>query len=250
MTALASVLLAVSASAAPPARAATPATPAQQALLERADVGAAAPASFRARMWLKVPDRPDGGRIEVWRSGETRTLVRFLDPGEEGKYLLYQGETVYFLSPGAKKPAKLPPQFRLRGSATLEDLLGRRYSRDFTVAAVEETVEGEGPAVAFHLEPRRPRSPYSRVLYVVRPDTGRPVRAEFRVRSGKLAVVLGFLEWTPGARLRPRRLAVRDELRGGARTEVEMVEFEERAVPDALFDRDDASARRRLERGE
>lgn len=218
----------------------------QADLLRRADVGTTAPPRFRALLRLSVSARPGGGHIEVWRSVGARTLVRFLDPSERGKYLLYRDREVWFLAPGSRNPVRLPPSFRLRGSATLDDVLGRHYSRDFATRSAEEKEAGGHAVVEFHLEPLTPGSPYASVLYVVRRASALPERAEFRLRSGRLATVLEFAEWSPGARLRPRRLILRDALRGGAVTEVEVRGFEERDVPDGLFDLKDGSERRRL----
>jgi len=218
------------------------------ALLRRADVGAATPESFRAELTLRVSGRAAAARIEVWRSGEARTLVRFLEPRDKGKYLLYGEGEVWFLSPSAK-PVKLPRAYRLRGSVTLDDILGRRYSRDYSVASAEAREDGGHTVIAYDLRAISEKNQYARVLYVVRPDTGRPIRAEFHLRSGRRASVLEFVEWASqqGRKLRPRRLALRDELRGGELTEVEVEELEERDVPDGLFDRQDGAARKRLE---
>jgi hypothetical protein len=77
-------------------------------LLRRSDVGAFAPASFRARLVLNSPSRGERHQIEVWRSGDGRTLIRFLDPRERGKYLLRLQGDLWLLTPGAKKPV-IPP---------------------------------------------------------------------------------------------------------------------------------------------
>jgi hypothetical protein len=57
------------------------------------------------------------------------------------------------------------------------------------------------------------------------------------------------MEWSEKGRPYARRVVVRDLLRKGAQTEVDVVELEPRAVPDELFDLRDGSARRALETG-
>ena len=57
-------------------------------LLRRSDIGAFAPSSFRARLALKSPASGAAHEVEVWRSGDAKTLIRFLDAKERGKYLL------------------------------------------------------------------------------------------------------------------------------------------------------------------
>lgn len=216
-------------------------------LLLRSDTAAHAPASFRARLRLSVPERSDPAEIEVWRSGESKTLVRFLDPKERGKYLLYRDGVLYFFAPGARKPVKLPSSYRLRGSASLDDILGLHYSRDFSITGLATEAAGETALVAFELAARNRSAAYSRVLYVVNPRTARPVRAEYRLKSGRSATTVDFAEWEPGPVPRVRKLVLRDMLRGGSPTVVEMLELTERPVPAGLFDLRDASERRKLE---
>ena len=84
-------------------------------LLRRSDVGALAPDSFRARLALKSESPAARHEIEIWRSGEGKTLIRFLDSKERGKYLLRLQDQLWLLAPGARKPIHqrkvlLPPR--------------------------------------------------------------------------------------------------------------------------------------------
>jgi outer membrane lipoprotein-sorting protein len=212
-------------------------------LLRRTDVGALAPESFRSRMRLTAGDKAPL-EVEVWRKGESRTLVRLLGPQERGKYLLRLGSALWFLSPGAKKPVRLNPSYRLRGSATLDDVLGLQYARDYRVSTASDE---EGGLVALDLVAREPTAIYPAVRYVVSRTTLRPVRAEYRLPSGKVATIVEFAQWSDGRRPYASRLLIRDALHGGATTAVDVLEVEERPVPDGLFDLADPAARRRLE---
>jgi hypothetical protein len=212
-----------------------------EGLLKASDVGSFSPRSFRARMRL---GDAKGIEIEVWRSGPARTLVRFLDPKERGKYLLRRDNDLWFLAPGAKKPVRLKPSYRLRGNATLDDILGLQHAADYAIAGVEEGSDG---LVTFDLVARARSAPYARVRYVVLRPVARPVRAEYRLPSGKTASEVEFVDWSPGRRAWATRLTVRDRLRGGPPTEVRVLELEERPVPEGLFSLDDPSERRRLE---
>jgi len=225
-----------------PVRGADPALSPEE-LLRRTDLGALAPESFRSRMRLTAGDKPPL-EVEVWRKGEARTLVRLLGPKERGKYLLRLGPVLWFLAPGAKKPVRLNPSYRLRGNATIDDVLGLQYARDYKV---ESATELEGGLVALDLTARGAGAIYPAVRYVIRPSTLRPVRAEYRVPSGKVATIVEFAQWSAGGRPYASRLLVRDALHGGATTAVDVLEVEPRAVPDALFDLADPSARQRLE---
>src|SRR5437899_791597 len=175
-------------------------------LLRRSDISTLAPGSFRARLILKGADR-DALNIEVWRAPDDRTLVRFLDAKERGKYLLKRDGVLWFLSPHARKPVKLNQAYKLGGGASLDDVLGTRYSSEYRIVGVTET---DG-LVALDLERVGQGARYPRVRYVVRRETHRPIRVEFRSSSGKATSSVEFLEWE-GERLRPRRLQVADLL--------------------------------------
>ncbi len=216
-----------------------------QDLLRRSDVAEHEPRSFRSRLLLQGPGREAAVEIEVWRERPARTLVRFLGRKHRGKYLLYLQEGVFFLAPGAREPVKLPRSFRLHGSATLDHVLGLRYSRDYTIARAEPSPDGA--QVVFELVARDAKAQYPRARFVVERRTARPTRAELRLKGGKLATSVEFAAWSPGATLRPQRLVLRDHLRGGKETRVELLELEERSVPEGLFSSSDGAARRRLE---
>ena len=217
-------------------------------LLRRSDVASRAPESFRARLRITaLRDPPDSTEVEVWRSGESKSLVRFLGPKERRKYLLRVDGVSWFLAPGAKKPVKVSPAHRLRGSASLDDILGIRYGRDYVIEGATETEEADGSLVVFDLAAKSPHAPYPRVRYVVRRATHRPVRAEYLLKSGKISSMVEFLEWEEGSRPVVHRLVLSDRLQSGLRTEVTLLEMEERKVPDGLFDLRDPTQRRKLE---
>ena len=217
-------------------------------LLKQSDVASHSPESFRARLRITpLNDPPEPMEVEVWRSGESKSLVRFLGPKERGKYLLRLDGVGWFLAPGAKKPVKVGAAHRLRGSASLDDLLGIRYGRDYVIESATETEGTDGSLVVFDLAAKAPHAPYPRVRYVVRRATHRPVRAEYLLRSGKVSSMVEFLEWEEGSRPVVHRLVLSDRLRSGLRTEVTLLELEERRIPDGLFDLKDATERKKLE---
>jgi hypothetical protein len=217
-------------------------------ILKKSDVAALAPASFRARFRIAAVDGQAGPMdVEVWRSGESKSLVRFLGPKENGKYILRLEDGVWFLAPGARKPVKMSPAHRLRGGASLDDILGIHYGRDYVIEGAAETVEAAGPLVVLDLVARRPNAPYPRVRYFVRRSTDRPVRAEYLLKSGKTSSVAEFLDWEEGSRPVVRKLVLTDRLGSGLRTDVTLLEMEARTAPEGLFDLRDPTERKKLE---
>jgi hypothetical protein len=217
-------------------------------LLRRGDIGAFAPESFRATLSLTAQPSNERHEIEVWRSGGAKTLVRMLDPKERGKFLLRLGDEMWFISPSAKKPLKLNSSYRLYGGATLDEVLGVRLSDAYGIESTERLTSPAGDEqVVFTLQAKRPQQLFQQVRYVLRETTARPVSATYRTRSGKDATIVDFLQWSEGSLVYAKKLVVRDLLRKGAATEIEVLTVDARAVPDGLFLLDDGAARRELE---
>ena len=222
-------------------------TQSPEELLRRSDVGGFPPSSFRARLVLKSLPQNVSHEIEVWRSGESKTLIRLLDPKERGKYLLRREGQLWLLSPSAKKPVRVSPSYRLYGGATLDEVLGLRLSRDYQIESVSREKDAGGTLVVFELRAGSEGMLFPRVHYVVREATERPVSATYRLRSGREATSVEFLQWNDSGLVHARRVVVKDLLRKGALTEVEILELQERTIPDGLFALEDSAARRALE---
>jgi len=236
------------------------------ALLRRSDVGGFVPVACRIRLSMqqegvagstdrKAPamsevELPGVSAVELWRSGANRTLVRFLDPKERGKYLLRLGADLWFIAPGAKNPVKLSPTHRVYGAATIDVLLGMHLADNYRIAGTSSGSTPAGAVVVFDLQAKAEQQQFASVRYTVQTSTERPVSALYRLHSGRDATLIEFFEWAGGARgpSHAKRILVRDLLRKGAVTRIETVEFEERAVPDGLFDLKDPSARKALEK--
>jgi hypothetical protein len=216
-------------------------------LLRRSDVGAFAPSSFRAHLTLTNPAQHEPHEIEVWRSGEGRTLIRLLDPKERGKYLLRLDGEVWFIAPGAKKPIHLSPSYRLYGGATLDEVLGLRLARAYRVDSLSREHDADGALAVLELRATSDGALFPQVRYVVREATERPVSATYRLRSGREATSVAFFNWNDRGPLYARKVIVKDLLRKGTITEVDIRDLQERAIPDGLFSLDDPSARRALE---
>ena len=135
------------------------------------------------------------------RSGATATfaLVRFLDPKQKGKSFLQRPEGTWLLARGAR-PVRLGTASRLAAGVSLQELVGLSYSRDFTLEGVTRQGAGASAVVTFALRAKRADLPYPRVSYVVRADTRRPLRIEYRLANGHLARLVELREWRSGPR--------------------------------------------------
>jgi hypothetical protein len=217
---------------------AVPPTPADERQFAASDPFARAPSSFRAEVAMTAGERTL--RLEVYRRGGDRALVRFLDPVERGKFLLRTGRQVWFLAPGSRRPLRVGPGHRLAG-ASLDELVGLRLSTSYAIASVEHS---EG-LVTFVLEARDADIAFARARHVVRRDLGLPLRTELQAADGRVLRVLEYSAWRNEAELVPERVVVNDLVRHGPAVEVRFLSVEAEELPDGLFDPNDPSERDR-----
>jgi len=227
---------------APPAPAATAE---EMRLLAASDLFAAAPTSFRARIEVGALTGGERTALEVWRSGRERMLVRLLAAGEQGKLFLERGKELWFFSPGTKQPVRLGPSYRLVSGLAFDELLGLDLMRTYEVTSVIRA----GDVVTFALRARAggalaPSYPAAR--WVVDARRGLPLRADLLLGDGRVARVLEIASFRDPAQRIPRRLIVKDLLRGAPPLAIEIVELEPRTIPEALFDPADGRERLRL----
>ena len=216
-----------------------------QTLLHQSDAGRLAPAAFRARLTVSGPPSKGAHEIEVWRSDESM-LVRFLDAKERGKFLVRREGEQWLIAPGARKPVRLKTSYRLYGGVTLEEIWSVPLEKTYTIASAARTSDEGGDLVVFDLDAVSEHALFPHARYVVRERAKRPVRATYSLRSGREAIAIEFFDWSTRGAPYARRVVLSDLLRRGAKSEVSVLELEERPVPSALFDLDDASARNAL----
>lgn len=218
----------------------------EESLPPESDLALLPPESFRAR--FRVVAEGSEREVELWRSGVDRSLVRFLSPGDEGKFLVRHGETTWLIAPGAKKPVRLGPAMKLHGAGPLEMLASTAYGRDHVVTSRREAEENGRAVVIYELSPRASSQAKSgrRTTYVVDADSRLPLRIETRVASGKMASILELHDWSAGERRIARRLSLRDMLRKSEPVTVELLEIEPREIPGAMFDLENPSERAKL----
>ncbi len=151
--------------------------------------------AFRVDIRLQVDKASQAWRVHARENGDAR--VDGLSAKEQGRSVLVLGDDMYLLLPDAKRPVKVSPQQRLLGPASGGDLARSRFSDDYSaVISGEEVVEGE-PCHRLDLQARRPIVAFQKGTLWVAKTGRRPVKAEFRMASGKLARTVVFHEGIP-----------------------------------------------------
>lgn len=204
---------------------------ADQELLAASDLFAAAPTEFRVEVEVRESGAANGMPLEIWRRGEELALVRLLADKDRGKFLLRRDRELYFIAPGSARPVKLAPSYRLQGAA-LDELLGLRLIRDFRIERVSEG----GGVVTFDLIAKDKGAAAPRLRWAVSRSRRLPLRADLQASDGKVLRVIEFAEWSDARRGVPKRMLVKEVLRGGAPLEIRFDTFEIRAVSLELFD--------------
>lgn len=146
--------------------------------------------SFTVDLTVQDAKAAQQWRVSVRENGDAR--LDGLSERERGRSVLMLGDEMWLLLPGSRRPLKVTPQQRLMGSAAGGDVARTRFRGDYTVAGLaEEVVEGRA-CWRLDLEAARPAISARRVvLWVVREGT-LPLKAEFRLASGRLARTVRF----------------------------------------------------------
>jgi len=221
-------------------RAATPASnPDAEAILHRAD-------SFR-NGWpsyvLKIKitnfesDKADEEKLyEVSQKGTEKTYVEFLSPREKGQHLLMLGDDMWVYLPDTSRPVRITPLERLSGDASNGDVARTNYAADYTPVYLRTDKVGTDECYVLELTAKRKGATYQRILYWVRVQDSRPVKAEFYLTSGKLIKSSTFDEFTTiNGKTQLRRMTLYDEIRHNSHSVLDYSGIAPHDLPDKLF---------------
>lgn len=178
----------------------------------------------------------DQDAYQVFIKGTDRTLVKFMSPQDRGKTLLMLDEAMWLYLPTASRPVRVTPLQRLSGNASNGDIAQTNLAANYDARVTgEDTVEGR-EAWTLELTAKRKSATYKIVhLWVGKSDLT-PIRAEFRLQSGKPVKRVEYLEYdTFGAQKMIRRQVIYDLLRNEEKTVVEYANYERRELADKLF---------------
>jgi len=215
------------------------ATPNAEALLKHSDAYRNGWPSYVLRVNITNYEagKEDEERLyEVSQKGTEKTYVDFLSPREKGQHLLMLGDDMWIYLPDASRPVRITPLERLSGNASNGDVARTNYAVDYTPVYLRTEKLGAENCAVLELTAKRKGSTYQRILYWLRVEDARPVRAEFYLTSGKHIKSASFDEYTTVAgRPQLRRMTLYDEIRHNSRSVLEYSNIAPRDVPDKLF---------------
>ena len=219
--------------------AATPEVPEAEALLKHSDIYRNGWPSYVTR--VKITNYESGKEdeeklYEVSQKGTEKTYVEFLSPREKGQHLLMLGDDMWVYLPDTSRPIRITPLERLSGDASNGDVARTNYAVDYTAVYLRTEKVGAENCYVLDLTAKRKGSTYQRILYWLRIQDARPVRAEFYLTSGKHIKSATFDEYiqVEGKTLL-HKLTLYDEIRHNSHSVLEYSSITPRNLPDKLF---------------
>ena len=190
---------------------------------------------------VKITDyesgKPDEEHLyEVSQKGTDKTYVEFMSPREKGEHLLMLGDDMWIYLPDTSRPVRITPLERLTGDASNGDVARTNYAADYSPVYLRTEKVGNRDCYVLELTAKRKGATYQRILYWMRVEDARPVKAEFYLTSGKHIKSATFDEYgLIGGQMLLRKLTLYDEILHNSHSVLEYSGAAPRALPDKLF---------------
>jgi hypothetical protein len=179
----------------------------------------------------------DSNAYQVSIKGADRTLVKFMSPIDRGKSLLMLEEGMWLYLPTAGRPIRVTPLQRLSGNASNGDVAQTALRANYTpTLAGEETIDGKSSWI-LELDSKKKSSTYQHVKIWIGKDDMLPIRAEFRLTSGKASKRVDYVEYQKVAdgQMLLKRQVMHDLMRNDQETIMEYGNYAKRDLPDSMF---------------
>jgi hypothetical protein len=213
------------------------------ALLKRADAPHDAFPEGVVRMRVSVNEHgkpPVVSLLDLFVKGSDASLCVFLEGKQQGRRILTEGDRVWLIVPGAKKPVPVSKTQRLMGAAAFGDVARLRFAADFeaTLEPQTETVPSDRGDVSCHvmkLTAKRRGAPYPTATLWIGREDGLARKLRLKLASGKDAKEILFTAYRPDHRV--EAMEIRDLLGGGGEnvTSVSFVGYERRTLDATIF---------------
>jgi outer membrane lipoprotein-sorting protein len=220
-------------------RAQTKPTPDADALLKRSDAYRNGWPSYvlNVKITSYEQGKSDEERLyQVSQKGTDKSYVEFMSPRDKGRHMLMLGDDMWIYLPDTSRPIRITPLERLSGDASNGDVARTNYAIDYSPVYVRTEKVGAEECHVLELTAKRKGATYHRILFWVRVQDARPVRAEFYLTSGKHIKSATFDEYlSVGGTAQLRRMTLYDEIRHNSHSVLEYSGIAPRALPDKLF---------------
>ncbi len=216
--------------------AASAAPTAQQRIAEADDYRLAAEsAKVVTQVRLYKRDKLDKERLyHVYIRPNRQSLVLFQTASERGQKVLMLDDKFWLLMPKSKRPIRITPMQKLIGDASVGDISNLKWSEDYQAEEVNPQQLDDGvAAVQLRLVGDRKGLTYHTIELWLERDSNIPLRANYYLRSGKLAKVARFVMDPDSGRISVMEL--QDHIQKSRRTVVEYLSNQAISIPDRLY---------------
>lgn len=173
---------------------------------------------------------------EVSQKGTEKTYVDFLSAREKGEHVLMLGDDMWIYLPDTSRPVRITPLQRLTGDASNGDVARTNYANDYSPVYLRTEKAGNSDCYVLELTAKRKGATYHRVLYWLRVEDARPVKAEYYLTSGKHIKSATFDQYeVVGGQTLLRQFTLYDEILRNSHSVLEYTAPTPRALPDKLF---------------
>jgi outer membrane lipoprotein-sorting protein len=146
--------------------------------------------SYQVEVLLAFKGQSQRWKVTLAENRDVR--VDGLSKKELGRTVLVLGQDMWLLLPNSKRPMRVTPQQRLLGPAAGGDLAHSSFADDFDIVTSEEAkLEGQ-PCLRLELAAKKVSNSYRTAQLWVSERDHHPLKAEYRLASGKLARTVTF----------------------------------------------------------
>jgi hypothetical protein len=180
-------------------------------------------------------DKLDKQRLyHVFIRPNRQSLVLFQSASEKGQKVLMLDDKFWLLMPRSKRPIRITPMQKLIGDASVGDISNLKWSEDYQATVVDETQQIEDkPVVQLKLEGDRNGLTYYTIELWLERDTNIPIKANYYLKSGKLAKVAQFMFNPDSGHI--GQMTLQDHIQKNRRTEVTYLSNSAATLPDRFY---------------
>ncbi|WP_432723439.1 outer membrane lipoprotein-sorting protein [Jeongeupia wiesaeckerbachi] len=178
-------------------------------------------------------------------SGQFRSLLRFVAPKRDAdKLMLKSGNDLWFYDPASKATIRISPQQRLLGQAANGDVVTVNLAGDYNASVAAEEDVGDGDKQTRHayrldLKARTPDVTYHRIEMWIDTASKQPIKARFYAESGSLLKTAYYRRYQQQLGVsRPTETVIIDGLDPNWVTVMRFADYAWRDVPESWLQRD------------
>ena len=178
-------------------------------------------------------DQSENSKFEVSIKGNTKTVVRTLEPPRDrGRNLLMLGEEMWAYLPNLKRSVRISLNQKLSGQAANGDISRMRWHGDYSSVLESESLK----SWTLLLTATKKGLTYDKIRAVIEKKTYKPIQAEFLTAAGKPLKKAYYENYQDFAgKLRPSQIRIEDSIRPEDRSVLTIRKMEVRNFPEALF---------------